>query len=980
MKTKNISLIILFVVLCYATIFGQPCPSINAQVATGPSTNICNGACATLVASVSPIGQTNTYVCTSIPYYSYPYSGGSLAVNNVDDGFGPIINIPFSFCYWGNSYNQVVASSNGYLNFNTANANGFSNWQITTPLPNTFDLPGNSICGPFRDDVTTLVNYVHWYVTGTAPCRALVVYWDHTPFFSCVNQFESFQIVLFESTNIIDVLIQSSPNCPNWNSGAGIVGIQNAPGNTAVVAPGRNFPGTWIANNEAWRFTPSGPSTYTVTWADQNGPVANGLTVSVCPSVTTQYTATAVMGCNGPSSYTSVVQVSVVPGPSLTVNDATICLGGSATFTVSGAPNNSTYTWTPGNVNIQNPTFSPLTTTNYTVVSTSSTGCVSTATTDINIITTSPVTLTLPANLCQGTTANFSASATSASGYQWNGPNGFMSSNQINVIPNIQPVSGGNYSVEAIFGVGSSTCSTSTWQPLNVIPVPSIAVTPTITVCQREGANLTANASGALSYVWSGPNSFSLTSQNVTFANLTPSMSGVYTITASFSNGNITCYNSNETDLIVNPIILFNLGPDQMLCTNADLSLTGPAGATAYNWWGSTSYTSNAQTLFVPSLSSGNSGVYVLEVDLNGCKTYDSVNVSVLSPIIFTLTPNNKTVCKDDPINFVVGAAQGSENYAYNWNPAIYITNGTGSVQTGQAYGTTVYNISAYDIACPNYVIQTSFTLTVNQPPVPNLNLPENNVCEPLCMIYNTHTGNQASQVTYEFDNTQIVDGDSLNICLNAGQHYLTVSATGTNGCKGIYNYTVPITVFPKPGTDFTWNPQNPNTTNNQVTFIPTTRNGKTLTYQWEFTNGTNIGKLDTSTAKTPVKIYDSNGKFPVMLVVTNEYGCVDTVFKIVIVDEDVAVYIPNTFTPNDDGVNDVFTIKGLGLKSEGFYMEIFDRWGTLVYSNKDINKGWDGTIKGVKAADGIYVYNVQVIGDNNVGKKDFKGHVTLLK
>ncbi|MFO0434022.1 MAG: gliding motility-associated C-terminal domain-containing protein, partial [Sphingobacteriaceae bacterium] len=91
-------------------------------------------------------------------------------------------------------------------------------------------------------------------------------------------------------------------------------------------------------------------------------------------------------------------------------------------------------------------------------------------------------------------------------------------------------------------------------------------------------------------------------------------------------------------------------------------------------------------------------------------------------------------------------------------------------------------------------------------------------------------------------------------------------------------------------------------------------------------------------------------------------------------------VYIPNTFTPNDDNINDVFNVHGLGLKTEGYVMEIVDRWGTLVYSTKDINKGWDGTVKGVKATDGVYIYKVRVIGGNGVGKKEFKGHLTLLK
>jgi gliding motility-associated-like protein len=567
-----------------------------------------------------------------------------------------------------------------------------------------------------------------------------------------------------------------------------------------------------------------------------------------------------------------------------------------------------------------------------------------------------------------------------AAGYEWFGPNGYTSSTQTNVISNIQPPASGNYSVNAIFTIGTVSCTTSSYIPVNVIPVPSVAVIPTITVCERQGASFSASAPNALTYLWNGPNSFTMNSPNPIFTNLTPTMSGIYTVTASFSNGNLTCYSSNQTSLTVKPILPFNLGEDKLLCSNQDLFLNGPSGATAYNWWGSTSYTSNTQALFVPGLNPGNSGIYVLEVDLNGCKTYDSVRIDVLTPIIFTLTPSNKTVCKGEKIDFVVGAAQGSENYAYTWNPAINITTPTGSLQSGEAQGTTVYNISAYDIACPNYVIQTSFTLTVNQPPMPNISIPKNNICEPLCMLYNAHLNNKATEVTYDFGNNKIFNGDSIMICLGAGQHYMKISAVGTNGCKGTTEYSVPITVHPKPGADFTWDPQTPNTSNSQVTFMPSTKHGNVISYEWQFANSTNIGGPDTASTKNPTKMYDNNGRFPVMLVVKNEMGCIDTVYKIVEIEEDVNVYIPNTFTPNDDNINDVFNIKGIGLKSEGYYMEVFDRWGTLVYSTKDINKGWDGTVKGVKATEGVYIYKVRVIGGNGVGKKEFKGHVTLLK
>ncbi len=673
----------------------------------------------------------------------------------------------------------------------------------------------------------------------------------------------------------------------------------------------------------------------TITTLASNGPVCQGSSLTINSAANTS--ATAVYAWTGPNAFTSNTpsntimnaqpaasgfysltvtntytgapystmnqtltcstgqgfNVVVVPVASLNVTPFfTLCAGTSLNLTASAAGATS-YSWSslsptvqPFTSTLQNPSISNLGTQHsgdYSVTAFYSNPnttlvCKSYAVSNVSVVPKNPVIPFSSANVCQFTTGTFSATSLNAQGYIWTGPNGFNSTNQINTITNIQPSASGNYTVQALFSIGTVTCTTSSWIPLNVIPVPSIAVVPNITVCEREQTTFNASAPGAISYMWNGPNSFTMNSPNPMFANLTPSMSGAYTVTAAFSNGNLTCYNSNVTNLLVKPILPFNLGPDKLLCSNADLFLNGPAGATSYNWWGSTSYTSNAQGLFVPALSPANSGVYVLEVDLNGCKTYDSVKVNVLTPIIFTLTPSNRSICRGEAVNFVVGAAQGSENYAYTWNPAIYISSPTGSAQAGNPLGTTVYNISAYDIACPNYIIQTNFTITVKQPPQPNITIPKNNVCEPMCAIYNSHLQNEATSVMYDFGHNNIVEGDSSRICLNAGTYYMRIMTTGTNGCKGTYDYTVPITVYPKPGADFTWNPEQPTTANNNVTFNPTTKNGKTFAYEWGFTNSTNVGGVDSSTAKNPQHLYDNNGKFPVMLVVKNEYGCVDSV------------------------------------------------------------------------------------------------------
>jgi gliding motility-associated-like protein len=779
-----------------------------------------------------------------------------------------------------------------------------------------------------------------------------------------------------------------------------MVNVYPTPTITALANNGPVCQGSSLTINAAANVS----ATTTYSWTGPNNWTANTVSNTinnVQPAATGFYSLTVINSYLAPTyqqtltcSASAQMSAAVVPVAPLVVTPTfTLCQNSNLALTAS-AQGATSYSWAssttpqftstlqnPGITNVSPPNSGDYSVTAYYTSPSTTLICTSKAVTNVSVVPRNPVTPFSSANVCQFTSGSFSATALGASGYQWFGPNGFNSTNQVNTITNIQPASAGNYTVNAIFTIGTVSCSTTNWIPLNVISVPSIAVIPNISVCEREGTSFSASAPNALTYMWNGPNSFTMNSPNPTFANLTPGMSGAYTVTASFSNGNLTCYNSNVTNLLVKPIMLFNLGPDQQLCSNSDLFLNGPAGATAYNWWGSTSFTSNAQGLFVPTLGPQNSGIYVLEVDLNGCKTFDSVRVSVLTPIIFTLTPSNRTICRGENVNWVVGAAQGSENYAYNWNPAIYVTGPTGSVQAGQPLGTTVYNISAYDIACPNYVIQTSFTVFVNQPPQPNISIPKNNQCEPMCMVMNSHTSGKATNVVYDFGHGNIIEGDSVNVCLDAGTHYMRITTTGTNGCQGIFDYTnTPITVYPKPGGDFMWTPETPNTTNNMVTFIPSTKNGKTFTFDWQFTNSTNVGGIDTSTLRSPVKTYDNNGKFPVMMVVKNEYGCTDSIFHIVEIEEDVNVFIPNTFTPNDDNINDVFFIKGIGLKSEGFYMEVFDRWGTLLFATKDINKGWDGTVKGVKAAEGVYVYRVKVIGNNGVGKKEFKGHITLMK
>jgi hypothetical protein len=129
------------------------------------------------------------------------------------------------------------------------------------------------------------------------------------------------QIVLYETTNIIEIYIQNKPLCIFWNSGAAIEGIQNSTGTQAYVVPGRNYPTQWTATNDAWRFTPTGAPQYTLTWYNGATPIGNNLFVTVCPTSTTTYTAQLVNNtCSSPITVSAQATVTIAPAFTLSTS------------------------------------------------------------------------------------------------------------------------------------------------------------------------------------------------------------------------------------------------------------------------------------------------------------------------------------------------------------------------------------------------------------------------------------------------------------------------------------------------------------------------------------------------------------------------------------------------------------------------------------------------------------------------------------
>ena len=108
-----------------------------------------------------------------------------------------------------------------------------------------------------------------------------------------------------------------------------------------------------------------------------------------------------------------------------------------------------------------------------------------------------------------------------------------------------------------------------------------------------------------------------------------------------------------------------------------------------------------------------------------------------------------------------------------------------------------------------------------------------------------------------------------------------------------------------------------------------------------------------------------------------NQYGCKDTTDKLIRINPVYAIYIPNVFTPDGDGINDFFFSTGFGIVEK--HMLIYDRWGVLFYEGYEMDSKWDGIYKGHFVQQDVYVYKIKVKDVFNVWH-DYTGRVSLIK
>ncbi|RNC83585.1 MAG: PKD domain-containing protein, partial [Winogradskyella sp.] len=351
-------------------------PSVNA----GDDVDIpCDETCTTLNASFLDIGDTSTYTVNSIPYVPpFPFDGLANTINNnIDDAWAGVESLPFDFCFFDQIETQFQVGSNGLIRFDVDPSDATNAWNLqNNTLPNNTNpaLGEGNVFTPVHDinPAASTGEEIAWEFIGVAPNRVLVVSFFNVEMWNCPTAIATHMAVFYETTNVIDIYIQDAPFCDEFNNNKA-VGIQNDAGTQAFVPPGRNtneggtltMPG-WTTSDEAWRFTPAGPSIVEFAWLDAMGNViSNDASFEVCPTdPSTTYTAQVTYtNCNGDVTVVTddVTVTTNIPfivdlGP-----DQELCIGDPDVLLDATVAGSVTYQWALDGVDLPGETNPTLT-------------------------------------------------------------------------------------------------------------------------------------------------------------------------------------------------------------------------------------------------------------------------------------------------------------------------------------------------------------------------------------------------------------------------------------------------------------------------------------------------------------------------------------------------------------------------------------------------------------------------------------------
>ncbi len=768
--------------------------------------------------------------------------------------------------------------------------------------------------------------------------------------YSFPNSFSNFQVkptslVAGQTTSAFYDSNNGSGDCFLWSM-AGLYYQSNCTSCTPTGLAGTqsSTPSSCGGNTGTATVNPSGGIIpYTYSWS----PAVAGNTNTAGGLAPGNYTVTVfdATGCSTPV----IITVNGASAPSVTASSTQAgctVANGSATASATGGTGAYTYLWSPSSQITQTATGLASGTT-YTILVTDANGCTNTDTLTIGATASPIATATSTQTGC--TVANGTATINPSGGtpgytYVWS-PSGGNAQTATGLIA-------GDYTATITDANGCSTITTVSVSTTNNIP--SVAASTVNNVSCFNGTNGSASATPSggtpnYTYAWLPSGGNSSAASNLSAGN--------YSVTITDANG---CSATNTVSITQPSVLSATQSQINVNCNagnNASATVT-PAGGTApytYSW--NTSPVQNTQTA-----SNLIAGSYQCTVtDSHGCTT--TVPFTITQPTALALSSTHVNVlCNGgNNGNATATTSGGTSPYTYAWN-----TSPVQNTQTASNLSAGNYTVTVTD----SHGCTKQSPVTITQPAALTYSVNGNDsICKGTYTLLAASANGGTPAYTYVW-NPGPHSGTSFSVNPSTSTIY-TVSITDANGCASS-NQTFNVHVLPSPNALF--DTASTGMYGSLFAFTDLSTPSVTITsWHWNFGDGSSG-----STQQNPIHTFPGAGTYTVTEVAYNQFGCPDTFLLSVIIGE--GILIPNVFTPDGNGQNDVWYIPNSGMKE--FHVEIFDRWGAKVWQATADEIRWDGhSSAGKLLSDGTYYFVLHAILKSGAKGKDYSttGYVTLL-
>lgn len=512
---------------------------------------------------------------------------------------------------------------------------------------------------------------------------------------------------------------------------------------------------------------------------------------------------------------------------------------------------------------------------------------------------------------------------------------------------------------EATFESGG--CDSTAIVTLEVLPLPQLEITTNSPVA-CIGESVTLFATGGENYLWS-------TGAITPAIEVSPTQTSTYSVEGTSLFG---CSATAEISITVgNPDASFSFGATEYCITSGDPT-PQITGATGGSFSISGSGVINAQNGQVDLLASGTGSFDITYTIPPPCDAQQTSTIVIIDGGIGSTLDGGNLCPNEGPVTLSANGETGL------WSGPGIVDEQSGLFDPSIA-GPGFFEVSyTSTIGC----ITNAVEVTVEDELVPLLSYEPEGGCVPATIDFAVlNNADEYAAVQWTFTGGQIALSPEASVTFQQpGLYDISLELTTEAGCIFSTTEVGALNITPQPQPLFSATPQPADIYNTTIEFIDQSGNNA-VQWEWQFDSSNSLGS---SLDQNPSFTFPPGqpGAYPVTLTVTDVNGCVGDVTRIIVIRDDFNVFVPNAFTPDNDGVNDVFFIRATDLDPTRFTLQIFNRWGEIVFETTDPEQVWDGSVRGGEhyVQNDVYIWRVVAFRQSGFERTELTGSVTVIR